>query len=487
MANRTVGTCAPPLHRRTLLQAGCISLLNLGMNHVSALRASDVVSGKDDGRAGTGGQAKSVIFIFLSGGLSQIDSFDPKPEAPQEIRGDFSAIRTKTPGIQVCEHLPLLAQCSDKWSLVRSLTSPHNGHSAGHMTMLTGRSPLPPAFNGSMPQRTDWPSIASVVGSAVPTPTNNLPPAIALPERIVHRTGRALAGQFGGQMGSQRDPWFIEASPFNPLSYGAYPDYEFHFAQGRMKSEHLKFEAPNLSLPQGLTLSRLESRNALLSLVGKQRTFLDTTVAGSALDHYREAALSLLTDARVQKAFDVQNAPAKTLDQYGRNSFGWSLLMARQLVQAGVRLVQVNLGNNESWDTHGRNFPLLRDCLLPPMDRAVTALINDLHSSGALDETLIVMCSEMGRTPKVNYETLGGGRNHWGAVQTVFMAGGGVPGGCIVGSSDKDGAYPQTNPQRPENMAATIYHALGIPATAIWKDEVDRPHNIYHGEPIRFS
>jgi uncharacterized protein (DUF1501 family) len=161
------------------------------------------------------------------------------------------------------------------------------------------------------------------------------------------------------------------------------------------------------------------------------------------------------------------------------------LLMARQLVESGVNLVQVNLGNNESWDTHDNNFPLLRDCLLPPTDRGVSALLDDLQERGLLDETLVVMFGEMGRTPKINAKLPG--RDHWGAVQTVFLAGGGIPGGTVVGSSDKDGGYPADNPQRPENLAATIYNALGIPATAVWKDELERPYHIYHGDPIPYS
>ncbi|MFP6753478.1 MAG: DUF1501 domain-containing protein, partial [Pirellulaceae bacterium] len=186
-----------------------------------------------------------------------------------------------------------------------------------------------------------------------------------------------------------------------------------------------------------------------------------------------------------QRAFDVHSVDEQTQERYGKNAFGWSLLMARQLVEAGINLVQVNLGNNESWDTHDNNFPLLKDCLLPPTDQGLSALLDDLAERGLLEETLIVMCGEMGRTPKINAKLPG--RDHWGAVQSVFMAGGGVPGGCVVGSSDKDGGYPASDPQRPENMAATIYSALGIPETAAWKDELERPYHIYHGKPIAFA
>jgi len=243
-------------------------------------------------------------------------------------------------------------------------------------------------------------------------------------------------------------------------------------------------------LPQGLTTKDLMDRNALLNLLKKQRAGLEHAAAVESFDLHRQAAISLLTDSEMQSAFDVHSAPARDLDRYGRNAFGWSLLMARQLVERGVSLVQVNLGNNEAWDTHENNFPLLRDCLLPPTDRGLSALLDDLDDRGLLDETLIVMCGEMGRTPKVNAgggESKMPGRDHWGAVQSVFIAGGGVPGGVVVGESDKDGAYPSKSPQLPENLAATIYHALGIPATASWHDDLNRPFHVYNGTPIDFA
>ena len=452
----------------------------MGMNHLAALRTARAVAPTTDG-----GQAKSVVFIFLSGGLTQHDSFDPKPDAPADIRGEFTPIATRTPGTQICEHLPMLAQRGQQWSLIRSLTTPYNGHSSGHMTILSGRTPLPAGFNGNKPQPSDWPSIASVVGDALPPRNNNLPPAVVLPERLIHRSGRIIPGQFGGLMGSRRDPWFVEASPFNSKSYGAYPDFEFHFVRGREQSETLRFQAPNLSLPQGLDRDRMASRSHLRQLLDDQQRRLEQTAEIQSFDQDRQAAISLLASPQVRQAFDVHAVDSKIQDRYGRNAFGWSLLMARKLVEAGVNLVQVNLGNNETWDTHDNNFPLLRDCLLPPTDRAVSALLDDLNERGMLHETLIVMCSEMGRTPKINTKLPG--RDHWGAVQTVFIGGGGIRGGVVVGASDAEGAYPAVDPQRPENLAATIYHALGIPPNASWSDDLGRPNHVYFGEPISFS
>jgi hypothetical protein len=470
----------PTLTRRTMLQAGSIGLLGLGINHLAGLREIGAEQG-----AGQTQRAKACIYIFLSGGLAQHDSFDMKPEAPENIRGEFKPIATKSPGIQICEHLPLLAARSDKWALVRSLTHPSNDHSLGHHIMLTGRSVAPPGFNPSSPQPSDWPSIAAVAGAATKL-RNNLPPAVVLPERLVHFSGRVIPGQFAGIMGAHRNPWFIEASPYHPKSYGAFPQFQFDH-QERGEKDARVFQAPNLSLPEGFGDGRLVNRTSLLAALENQRRDLDASARVENYDKFRQGVISLLTDASVQKAFDVTRADDKTQERYGKNSFGWSCLMARRLVEAGVNLVQINLGNNETWDTHGEAFPHLKEKLLPPMDRCVSALIDDLADSGLLEATMIVMAGEFGRTPKIThlpqYYKLPG-RDHWGAVQTVFFAGGGTRGGTVIGASDKIGGYPAADPQTPEQMAASIYHSLGIPPTAAWHDHLDRPHHVYQGEPV---
>lgn len=472
----------PLITRRTALQAGAIGILGLGMNHIAALQAAT-----DRAEPRRAKKARGVIYIFLSGGLSQIDSFDPKPDAPADIRGEFGTLATRTPGIRICEHLPRLAQRSHLWSLVRSLTHPTNDHSAGHMMMLSGRSPLPAGFNPSAPRPSDWPSIAAVAG-AMTRPRNNLPPAAVLPERLIHNSRRVIPGQFAGIMGPKHDPWFIESSPFDPLAYGAYPAFEFdHQQRPQAASKKRIFHAPDLSLPEGLDSGRLGGRLNILRGIDKQRRDLDASALAEDWDRHRQTAVSLLTSPRIRQAFDVTSADPRIQDRYGRNAFGWSLLMARRLIEAGVNMVQVNLGNNETWDTHGNMFPHLKDKLFPPTDQALSALLDDLHDNGLLDSTLIVMAGEFGRTPKISrlpqfYKLPG--RDHWGAVQTVFFAGGGVQGGRLVGSSDKIGGHPATEPQTPENMAATIYHSLGIPSAAMWHDTLDRPHHVYHGEPI---
>jgi hypothetical protein len=352
--------------------------------------------------------------------------------------------------------------------------------------MLTGRSELPAGFDRTKPKETDWPGMVALAGSILP-PLHNLPPALVLPDKLQHREGRFLQGQFAGQLGKAHDPWFLEMSPYHSAHYGAYPQYLFHHEKGALQDDRLVFQAPHLSLPQGLTNQRLLDRLSLRSSLEQQSRLIAESIEDTAFDRYREAAVSLLTDQSVRQAFDLSQTPPATLERYGDNSFGWSLLMARQLLESGVRLIQVNLGNNESWDTHQAAFPNLKDFLLPPMDRAVSAFLEDLDASGLLSDTLVVMGSEFGRTPKIS--TLPGakfpGRDHWGAAQTVLLAGAGVSGGTVIGATDKKGAYPVSAPQKPENLAATIYQALGIPRTMEWHDPLQRPHMLYQGEPIQ--
>ncbi len=474
-----------PFGRREALQIGAASIFGLGVNHLIALREAQAAYGPPHLA-----KAKSCIFIFLSGGLAQHESFDMKPDAPEDIRGEFKPISTRTAGFQICEHLPKLANISHLWSVCRSLTHPSNDHSAGHHIMLTGQSNLPVGFNPNAPSRTDHPSIASKIGHALSQSRvlspNNLPPAVVLPERLVHNTARVLPGQHGGMMGQAADPWFIEASPFHTTSYGAFPEFSFDHQQ-RGKPDERIFQAPQLSVPHANGIADIHDRMDLLDRLNRQRKRIDQIGQSNTLDRYRQTAASMMVDANVHKALDVAKSDPANLERYGKNSFGYSLLMARKLVDAGVPLIQVNLGNNETWDTHGNAFPHLKDRLLPPTDQALSALIEDLDQSGQLDETLIVMAGEFGRTAKVtllaqHYKLPG--RDHWGATQSVLFAGGGIRPGVVVGKTDSKGEYPVDSPVKPENFAATIYHLLGIPAEAVWNDTLGRPFAIYHGEPI---
>ena len=486
MAEVTTPRVHPQISRRTAVQAGAIGLLGIGSNHLSPLRQAAANAAPARER-----RAEACIYIFLSGGLAQQDTFDMKPQAPSEVRGEFQPIATATPGLQICEHLPMLAQRSQQWSLVRSLTHPSNSHTVGHYFMLTGRSVTSPGFKGDrVPRSSDWPAIASVVGDALPARNHNLPPAVVLPERLVHWSGGVIPGAYGGQMGRFRDPFFIEATNYgDPFWRGAYPEYTFFQLPKKdpKSATPTIYQAPNLRLPTDLNRRRIDHRLQLLNSLDQQQRAMERSANVVSYDQQRESAISLLASGEIRRAMDVKQVDAKTQERYGRNSFGWSLLMALRLVQAGVNLVQVNLGNNEAWDTHGDAFWRLREKLLPPTDRALAALLDDLQETGLLDTTLVVTGSEFGRTPKISHlaeHYKAPGRDHWGATQSVLLAGGGVTGGNVIGATDKICAYPVDQPQKPENFAATIYDALGIPPTAAWQDEFERPHQIYHGTPI---
>lgn len=468
-----------PLNRRLFLGQSMSAAASLG-----ALNIASATDARRETRT-----IKSVIYVFLSGGLAQQDSFDMKPQAPAEIRGEFQPISTQTPGVQICEHLPLLAQRSQLWSLVRSLSHPYNEHSQGHMVMLTGRTDLPTGFDPSKPKPTDHPSIAAIVGALLPD-QGSLPPAMALPERLIHRTGRVIPGQFAGVMGAHRDPYFLAASRFNAQTYGAWPEYGFHHQRGAEADETLQYRTPNLSPPEGLQPARTHRRLELLTSIAERETVFSGLAETRSLDRYRDRAMTMLSDTKMRKLFDVTGAPESIQRQYGQNTFGWSLLLAKRLVQEGVRFVQVNLGNNETWDTHGNAFPHLKNYLFPPFDRSLSALLDDLQNEGLLDSTLVVVAGEFGRTPKVfglpqHYKLPG--RDHWGAVQTVLLAGGGTPGGHVVGSSDASGGQPATQRQTAENLAATMYRTLGFSNAAHWYDLSQRPMPLYHAEPIPWS
>lgn len=460
--------------RRQAVTAGSIG--TLGLAELARLKSAAGASAAP---------RRAVILVFLSGGLAQHESFDPKPDGPLDIRGEFAAIPTRSPGVRVCEHLPLLAARSEQWALCRSLTHGSNEHSAGHHIMLTGHSALPTGFDPGKPKPSDWPSIPALVSSLLP-PRDILPPAIVLPEKLVHRSGRTIPGQFAGMLGRTREPWFLECSPFNAASYGAYPEYLFHHADGPVVQESLAFQPLELAIPQSLMGGRLLDRIALRERLDRQRADLARTADERSFDRYRGMATSLLLDPQVAGAFDIARAEPALRERYGENAFGWSLLLAARLVEAGVSLVQVNLGNNEAWDTHQSAWTNLRRFLLPPLDRAVAALLDDLGGRGLLDTTLVAMAGEFGRTPTIS--TLKGaseaGRDHWGRVQTAFFAGGGVRGGTVVGATDRFGGEPVADPQRPEDFAATLYHGLGLRPETVWHDELARPFPLSDGRPI---
>lgn len=472
--------------RREWIQIGALGVLGLSLDDVWRRRAEAVAAGAPAPRA------KSVIYIFLTGGPSQHDTFDMKPDGPADYKGEFRPIATKTPGVQICEHLPKLAERSERWALVRSLTHTENDHERGTYVMLTGRSHVPVSFKRSTPQSTDDPSIVAVAGYATQT-RGDAPKSAILPEKIYHSNTGVYPGQLAGMLGATHHPCLLECTdkPHAYHSYsGAFPRYLFNLHKGEPSDrDDWKFEVPYLSLREGDREARFKNRLELLASIGKQQQALERAAEVSKYDRVRRSVVALMGDPKVQQAFDVTRADSRTLERYGDHSFGWSLLMARRLIEVGVNMVQVNLGNFGSWDLHGNNFPLLKNYLFPPTDQAVSALLDDLESSGLLDDTLVVVAGEFGRTPRIfnvapNVYKLPG-RDHWAPCQSILLAGGGVRGGAVIGASDRNGAYPTADPQTPENFAATIYQALGVPRDAVWHDAARRPYPVYHADPIR--
>lgn len=455
----------PLFTRRGALQVGAVGLAELAM-----LRQT---------QAAVAPKAKSVIFIFLTGGLAHQDSLDLKPDAPADIRGEFKPIATNVPGVQLCEHLPLLAARADKLSLVRSMRTNSDGHEIACHMLLTGRLELPPGFTlDNIPSANEWPSIPATVTYAMRERRGALPPAVVLPQPSVNEAGKVRPGQYAGKLGSQWDAWHLNVASPCALGNGACPDcFRFEGTPFQHGSPTI-FSPPQLVLPEGGT-SRFSGRLDLLQDIQRQQLALQR--AADMFGRHREQALSVLTNGRIRDAFEVENADEKTLARYGKNKFGISVLMARRLVEAGVNLVQVNLGKNSTWDTHRRNFVNLKDNLLPPLDRSVSALLDDLEESGQLEETLVIVTGEFGRTPKINKDA---GRDHWGRVNSLILAGGGVRGGRVIGASDRLGGEPTDAMQTPENLAATMYEALGLPRDSIWTDIDGRPHKLYHAAPI---
>ncbi|MGE3819341.1 MAG: DUF1501 domain-containing protein, partial [Isosphaeraceae bacterium] len=353
---------------------------------------------------------------------------------------------------------------------------------------LTGHDAMPTGFDPNRPTHNDWPSLPAVVTYALRGERSEVPPAVVLPHLLIHRTGRTIPGQMAGRMDGKYDPMLLNVAPECSGGYGACPNC-FHFENLNFQHKgepSAEFQAPGLDLPQGLTLPRIGRRATLLRAVESYRRALDRRAEDASVDRFRGQALAILTSKETARAFDVHQEDPRTLDRYGRHQFGRSLVLARRLVEAGTRMVQVNLGNNETWDTHQSAWPVLKDKLLPPLDQALSALLDDLAARGLLERTLIVMAGEFGRTPRIS--KLPGvplaGRDHWGASQSVFVAGAGVRGGTVVGATDPIGAYPKTAPVRPSDLAATVYQAMGLGANPEYRDRLDRPFAATQGTPI---
>ncbi len=434
--------------RRSFLQVGSSGLVGMSLPGLLAGRAASAAAGSRPGRA------KSVIVILLSGGLGQHDSFDMKPEAPDGIRGEFKPIDTAVPGIRVCEHLPAMAARAGKLAIVRSMAHPEGNHLLAVHRVLTGQASSPRGASDldRVATRDDFPCYAAALDK-VRRRDDGIPSGVALPLRLVEGP-LTWPGQDAGFLGPRHDPWQLRLDPNKPES-----------------------RDDSLALPDGLDAGRLHRRRHLLGQAA-------VPSPGDAFVDQQDAALALLCDGRVGKALDVDREDPRLVDRYGRHLFGRSLLMARRLVEAGVPIVQATMGIVQTWDTHVANFPKLKDSLLPALDRAVSTLLDDLEARGLLDETLVVMLGEFGRTPKISELTPGAvpGRDHWPKVFPAVFAGGGVVGRQLIGKSDRLGAYPLSRSFGPPDLAATIYNALGVdPATEI-RDRLNRPLRLCSGE-----
>ena len=439
------------LTRREVLQVGYSGLLGIGLTGLLAKQARAAAS---SGRQG--GKAKSVVLVFLTGGPSHIDTFDLKPEAPAEIRGEFKPIATKIPGVSFCEHLPHLAARTDKLAVVRSLSHPQSNHLLATHHVLTGTA-IPGGKFDQVASRNDWPDYAAGLDTLRPR-NDGVPTGVNLPTFLVEGP-LTWPGQYAGFLGARHDPWQVRQDPNLP---------DFH--------------VDALGLAAGLGVERLSQRRGLLEQ-------LDRAAQGAGDGPYADLqsrAFTMLTTGKVAEAFEIQREPDRTRERYGRHLFGQSLLLARRLVQAGVPVVQANMGHVQNWDSHGNIFPRLKNDLLPPLDQGVAALLDDLEALGLLDETLVMVIGEFGRTPKLGKQagSKGAGRDHWPRAFTGVFAGAGVRGGQVIGKTDKIGAFPTTPPYTPDDVGATVYHALGVDPDAAVADQFGRPVQLNRGEPI---
>jgi hypothetical protein len=449
------------LTRREALQVGYAGLFGIGLSSLLPRPTRADEPGQPGGRSL--GKARSVIVAFLTGAPSHLDTFDVKPDAPPEVRGEFKAVATKLPGVHVSEHLPRLAARADKYALVRSLSHRENNHLVATHHVLTGH-PQPGAFFDKVASRTDWPSYAAALDYLRPR-HDGIPSGVNLPTFLVEGP-LTWPGQHAGFLGPKHDPWQITRDPNAP-----------------------DFRVDSLRPAAGMEIARLGDRQALLADVDHQQRQLTELAECRRLSDQQQLAFSVLTSGKIARAFDLDREPAAVRDRYGRHAFGQSLLLARRLVQAGVPVVQANMGHVQNWDNHGNIFPTLKDRLLPPLDRGAAALLDDLEALGLLDETLVLLLGEFGRTPKLSAPpgNRAAGRDHWAPCFFGLFAGAGVRAGQVIGKSDRIGAYPVTAPYSPNDVGATVYHVLGIDPASEVRDRQDRPAQLNSGsvmEPL---
>ncbi len=449
--------------RRDFLRIGSLGTLGLGL---PALLRAEERAGRDGARRAG---ATSCILFFHQGGQSQLDTFDMKPDAPEHVRGTFRPIATNVPGTQICEHLPQLSRLADRYALIRSMSHRFATHNpAGYYTL----SGMPPARDQFDIRRSpdDHPNPGALAakhrsGRIV------VPPFVQISGPLVGDIGIPMPGQSGGFLGATYDPFCVTLDPNEP-----------------------NFGIDELSLPDGVTPRRLEDRRRLLGAVQDEFSRLNDSPEHDRMDDYHRRALELVTSEGARRAFDVGRETASVRDRYGRHTQGQSLLLARRLVEAGVRFVTVYWGGplnvvDSYWDTHTDSIPKLRDRLLPRFDQCLSALLEDLDHRGLLDTTLVASFGEFGRTPRMGQTTGENGtdptgRDHWPHCYSVLLAGGGIQGGAVIGKSDRFAASPEDRPTAPEDLVATIYDALRLDWAAEVNDRLGRPLPITRGRPV---
>ena len=438
------------LSRRHLLQVGYSGLMGLGLKTFAGSESS-LAQGSEPQVAA---RAKSLIIVFCTGAISHHDTLDMKPHAPAEIRGEFKPIQTSVAGTQICDQLPKLATLAHKFALIRTLSHKDNNHLMSTHHVLTGHL-QPGAFFDKVASRDDWPCYSAGCEYLRPR-SDGIPSGVNLPTFLMS-SPLTWPGQHAGFLGPKFDPWQIVGDP-----------------------NSREFRVDALTLAQGLDTGRLEQRRNLLNRLDENRRVADNATM-SRMTEDQKLAFTMLSSGKLTQAFELHREADTMRDLYGRHAFGQSLLLARRLVEAGVPIIQANMGPVQNWDNHGAIFPTLKDRLLPPLDQSVSALLMDLEDRGLTSDTMVMMVGEFGRTPNINKD---GGRDHWGPCFTGLFAGAGVQGGKVIGKSDEIGAYPDTTAFSPDDLGATVYSALGINPDSIVHDRVGRPVHLNTGTVI---
>lgn len=451
---------AAVVNRRDAVRVGGAGLLGLTLPR---LLAAQEASHTDAPAA----RAKSVIFLFQWGGPSHVDMFDMKPHAHSDYRSKYGQISTSVPGMKICERLPKTAKVMHHCAQIRTLHHTMNNHNSAGYVALTGVEP--PTDDQRLRESLDlFPAYGSVVDKVAPN-TNSMPTFVSFPHRIAD--GSITPGQRASFLGSSHDPLFIPNDPNSP-----------------------DFSLPQLSLPSGISMERLQSRREIQKIINSQAKALDTTTAAQGLHAYYERVVSMLNSSRVREAFDLSKEEDAVRDAYGRTTYGQSCLLARRLVESGVKFVSVyfdrSIGGRKKdsggWDTHGfddtRMYEILPEWHFPVTDQSLPTLISDLDTRGLLKDTLVLWMGEFGRTPKINKNI---SRDHWPKCYTALLAGGGVRGGAVYGASDKTGSVPDRDPVTPGDLAATMYELLGIDPTTEIRDNLNRPLPIANGRAVR--